>query len=129
MKNWTLSNNTYIRFNNTEDRKKLQEEIVSDFANRVFKDLTLVNEKMSSQDKKFKINFFNFGIFINAFLKSLLEDAYFALLSLLFVFLIMLCSLKSCCLSCCGSIIIVSSFPVTVCITNGVLGVTYFGFL
>ena len=129
MKNWTLSNNTYIRFNNTEDRKKLQEEIVSDFANRVFKDLTLVNEKMSSQDKKFKINFFNFGIFINTFLASLLKDAYFALLSLLFVFVIMLFSLKSCCLSCCGSIIIVSSFPVTVCITNGVLGVTYFGFL
>ena len=71
-KNWTLSNNTYIRFNNTEDRKKLQEEIVSDFAKRVFKDLKKVNEKVKAQDKKFKINAFNFGIFINTFLASLL---------------------------------------------------------
>jgi len=84
---------------------------------------------MNDKNKKFKVNYFNFKIFFDLFLESLANDAYYALLSLAFVFVIMLCSLKSCCLSCCGSIIIVSSFPVTVCITNGVLGVTYFGFL
>jgi len=33
-KNWTLSNSTYIRFKNTKDRKRLQEEIVGDFAKK-----------------------------------------------------------------------------------------------
>jgi len=34
-KNWTLSNSTYIRFKNTKDRSRLQEEIVGDFAKKI----------------------------------------------------------------------------------------------
>ena len=128
-KNWTLSNSTYIRFKNIKDRSQLQEEIVGNFAKKINEERLKMNEEMKEKNKKFKINYFNFKIFFDLFLLSLANDAYYALLSLAFVFLIMLCSLKSCCLSCCGSIIIVASFPVTVCITNGVLGVTYFGFL
>ena len=88
-----------------------------------------VNEKMAERNLKFKINFFNFKIFFGAFLASLGNDVYWALLSLSLVFIILLAQLKSCCLSCCGIFIIASSFSVTVCITNGILGVTYFGFL
>lgn len=48
-----------------------------------------VNKQMKADDKKFKINFFNFGIFFDTFLNTLLVDALWALLSLLLVFVIM----------------------------------------
>ena len=89
-KNWTLSNSTYIRFKNEKDRNRLQEEIVGDFAAKINKQLLEVNEKMAERNLKFKINFFNFRIFFGAFLASLGNDVYWALLSLSLVFIILL---------------------------------------
>jgi protein dispatched 1 len=72
---------------------------------------------------------FNFLEFIDVFLDLVLNDAMFAFYSLFFVFIYLWYHLSSLFLSCNGILLIVFSFPMTACISNGLLGVNYFGFL
>jgi protein dispatched 1 len=71
----------------------------------------------------------NFMEFITIFLDLVIKDAYFAFYSLFFVFIYLWYHLGSFFLANIGISIIVFSFPFTAVIVNGILGVTYFGFL
>jgi predicted RND superfamily exporter protein len=66
---------------------------------------------------------------IKVFLSLVIKDAYFALYSLTFVFCYLYWHLSSIFLAFIGILIIIFSFPFTACITYGLFGVKYFGFL
>ena len=66
---------------------------------------------------------------IRVFLSLVVGDAMLAVYSLLFVFAYLWWHLESLFLAFIGIFIICTSFPVTACITNGIFGVKYFGFL
>lgn len=69
------------------------------------------------------------AIAIDKFLWLVISDALKAVFSMTFVFIYLNIHLQSCSLSCIGMGIIILSFPATVMVTNGILGIKYFGSL
>ena len=66
---------------------------------------------------------------LDIFLAMILNDVLFALFSVGFVFFYFIIHMKSKFMSLIGTSIILFSFPITVCITEGIGGVTYVGSL
>jgi predicted RND superfamily exporter protein len=60
------------------------------------------------------------------FADCLKEDSYYAIFSVMFVFLYLIIHLRSLFLAFVGITIILFSFPLTVCITEGLFRVSYF---
>jgi hypothetical protein len=90
----------------------------------------MVEEEFSGvKDFGCKLNFASILLSLDIFYAMILNDVLFALFSVGFVFFYFILHMKSKFLSFIGTTIILFSFPITVCITEGIGGVTYVGSL
>lgn len=87
------------------------------------------NEFMDSEEFGCKVNFATILLSLDIFLQMILNDVLFAIVAVAFVFFYFIIHMRSKFLSTIGTSIILFSFPVTVCITEGIGGVTYVGAL
>ena len=110
-----------VRFKSRWDREHRQKAIIEDWIVKIQKQL-----EDQVKDGEFKFYIYNRHINNSAFNRLVESDTFYSIYSGLFVFVYMWYHLKSLFLALIGLIIIIFSFPITMLITNGLLGVTYF---
>ena len=115
------------RFMNASDRRTEQWAYAGNFS----QDIKDMIEEQFGDEKEFgcKFQFASILLSLDIFLAMILNDVLFALFSVGFVFCYFIIHMKSKFLSFIGTTIILFSFPLTVCITEGIGGVTYVGSL
>jgi len=115
------------RYANSSDRSSEQWDLLGNFSAKL---RDMVEEGFSDpKDFGCKINFASILLSLDIFLGMILNDVLFALFSVGFVFFYFIIHMKSKFMSFIGTTIILFSFPITVCITEGIGGVTYVGSL
>lgn len=115
------------RYANSSDRSSEQWDLLGNFS----AELRDMVEEGYMDPKEFgcKINFASILLSLDIFIGMILNDVLFALFSVGFVFFYFIIHMKSKFMSFIGTTIILFSFPITVCITEGIGGVTYVGSL
>jgi len=110
------------RYRNIDD----DEDDQMDYKNQFVHELRdYLREKYDGE--LFTVEVFDEVFFENLFLKQLMKDTSWAILSIIFVVCVFIVHLRSVFLAMISMMLIIFSVPLTAMITEGVLGVTFFG--
>ena len=107
------------RYQNKTDNETTQDEYRKVYARKIKK---IVDDSLAASYGQFgaKVRFASILLSLDVFFTYLIADLFFALVSVTFVFFYFIIHLKSKFLSTIGTSIILFSFPITVCITEGI---------
>lgn len=116
------------RYQNKSDNETQQEEFAKKY---VLKIKDIVQNAAGDDPAVFgaQVRFASLILSYDIFMELIAADLMFAVVSVLIVFFYFIIHMKSKFLSCVGTSLILFSFPITVCLTEGVGQVTYVGAL